>query len=181
MTKRMFKRLSRDNWREEEPHLQIHVRVQSDGTKHKPTADDWADDILRPELSSTVPEDIRNLFEVAQGAMCYGCFFYPLFTLGHEQMFRVMEAALTTRARQLSAPIGATKSFARCINWFASEELLPPERVAQWEATKHLRNTSSHADRQSLYTPAMAAGFVHLAKEFIDELYALPCNTNQNT
>lgn len=181
MPERMFKRLSRNNWREEEPHLQHYVRVQADGTEHKPTADDWVDDILRPELSSAVPEDIRNLFEVAQGAMCYGCFFYPLFTLGHEQMFRVLEAALATRARQLSAPVGATKSFARCLEWLEKEKLLPPERIAQWEAAKELRNRASHADKQSLYDPPMAAGFAHSAREFIDELYALPSDPNQNT
>lgn len=173
MNDRMFKRLTRDNWREEESHIQIVSITSASGIQTTPSADDIAAEIAAPELSDRVPRNIKELFEVAQGAMCYGSLFYPMFTLGNEQMWRVMEAALMTRAEELGAPSTARKSFSAALNWFNKTSAMPAERIDRWKAAKDLRNMSSHAKRQSLFDATMAMRAVDLAQEFIDELYAL--------
>lgn len=173
MNDRMFKRLSRDNWREEEPHIQLVSITSASGVQKTPSADDIAAEITAPELSDRVPRNIQELFEVAQGAMCYGSLFYPMFTLGNEQMWRVMEAALMTRAEELGAPSTARKSFSAALNWFNKKSLMPADRVDRWKAAKDLRNMSSHTKRQSLFDATMAMRAVASAQEFIDELYTL--------
>src|SRR5262249_39654732 len=65
---------------------------------------DWANHILKPALSGNVPIDVKELFEVARGAMLYGYFFYPLYALADEQLSRVAEAAITHKCLELSAP-----------------------------------------------------------------------------
>jgi hypothetical protein len=37
---------------------------------------------------------VPDLCEVACGALLYGCFFYPMFALGLEQLYRLAEAAV---------------------------------------------------------------------------------------
>ena len=93
---RLFKRLTPENWREHDATANHIVRIR-DGIATKLNDEDWAAIILEPELTPAVPEEVRNLFEVAQGVLCYGCFFYPLYTLGSEQFYRVLEAALRPR------------------------------------------------------------------------------------
>jgi hypothetical protein len=51
-----------------------------------------------------VPEPIRELFDVARGAMIYGWFFYPLFRLGEDQLHRVVEAAVVARYTRRRKP-----------------------------------------------------------------------------
>ncbi len=50
---------------------------------------DWVKKILRPALSKKTPKDVAYLFEVARGSMCYGFYFYPLFSMASEQLHDV--------------------------------------------------------------------------------------------
>ena len=65
------------------------------------TGEDWARAFLNVELKEHVPEPVSDLFAIARGALLYGWFFYPLFRLGEEQLYRVVEAAAKERYRQL--------------------------------------------------------------------------------
>jgi hypothetical protein len=95
MAELRFKRLTVDNWQRPDPGLSIFVRLSlQDGSTRPISGDDWAREILAIELSERVPLEIRRLFAVARGALVYGYFFYPLYTLGAEQLFRVAEAAV---------------------------------------------------------------------------------------
>ncbi len=115
LNNRLFKNLSPDNWRKLDCTGSHIVRVKSDGTSEGLNEDDWASRFLGYELSQKVPEDIRNLFEVAQGVLCYGCYFYPLYTLGSEQLFRVQEAALLSKCAQMGAP--KIRKYVDAIGW----------------------------------------------------------------
>lgn len=54
-------------------------------------------------LTEKAPLEVRRMFEVARGAVVYGYFFYPLYVLGAEQLFRVAEAAVTLKCEQMGA------------------------------------------------------------------------------
>lgn len=99
--------------------------------------------------------DIRGagqqaLFEGTRGAMAYGYFFYPLYTLAMDQLFRVAEAAVEHKCSALRAP-KSTKIFKKRINWLVNKSIIPQSESGQWEAVRKLRNIASHPERQSIY------------------------------
>jgi hypothetical protein len=103
MSKFGFKKITPSNWLDPDKVLRGFVKMSSTGAQPL-TADDYLRHILSPELIESVPKDVRALFEVARGAMIYGYFFYPLFTLAAEQLFRVSEAAVSHKCKALGAP-----------------------------------------------------------------------------
>ncbi len=98
-----FKNITSENWLEPDPILRGFVKLTLHGPEQI-TSDDLFDDILEHRLSEFVPREVKALYEVARGAMCYGYFFYPLYTLTYEQLFRVAETAVTLKCKSLSAP-----------------------------------------------------------------------------
>ena len=101
-----FKRLTQGNWLTPDPVWKHFA--------HSPTTDPataWMQEILRHDLAPTVPVAIRKLFEVARGSLAYGYLFYPLLTLGTEQIFRVLEGAITNKCSALNAPVNKSRFF----------------------------------------------------------------------
>jgi hypothetical protein len=85
MRKRLSKKLTREDWKKEESTVSHFKKVDEYSSLLSISADEWAAEFLNISLDETVPEDIRDLFEVAQGVLCYGIFFYPLYSLGAQQ------------------------------------------------------------------------------------------------
>ncbi len=169
-SRRLFRKLTVENWRAHDGTADQIVNIKPDGSTSEISDDQWAALILETELSTRVPEDIRNLFEVAQGVLCYGAMFYPLYTLGSEQLYRVFEAALQHKCTQLSSPPNV-QTFSQALSWIQARGLLLEKRYNQWEAARHLRNMANHADRQSICDPTMAVGNLRIASELIDGLF----------
>ncbi len=165
----IFKRLTSKNWRTRDPTARHIVRVRN-GKISSLSGGEWAEIFLTPQLSSHVPIDLVELFEVARGALCYGYFFYPMYTLGSEQLYRVLDAALARRCAQLGAP-KRLKQFAKRVTWMHKNRVIDDFRKAQWEGARGLRNLSSHAERQSIHDPMMAATDMDIAVELIGELF----------
>jgi hypothetical protein len=134
-----------------------------------PTPQDVVTVVLTPELSERVPEEIRDLFEVARAAMCYGCFFYPLWTLAAEQLFRVAEAAVRARCRTLRAGTG-NLSFKQGLAFLAKHAPQDVE-IIDWNAVRYLRNEASHPIRQTIITPAMAVSTLESTADALNKLF----------
>ena len=126
-------------------------------------------DILRISLTDEVPQEIQAQFEVARGALVYGYFFYPLYTLAGEQLFRVVEAAVTFKCNALEAP-SSIKNFKQKIDYLIKEKVIPEREKEVWHAVRKLRNSASHALHQNIFTPGMA--IVNLNK-IADKINAL--------
>lgn len=167
---RTFKKLTAENWLQRDKTVDYFVRFLPDGRTSSISDDEWAELILAIKPCPAVPEDVRELFEVAQGVLCYGCFFYPLYTLGNEQLYRVLEAALTHRCAELSLARSSDRFGDKIATLFDNGHL-SLQRVDQWHATRRLRNSSSHPDRQSLVIPPMAVHGVQIAVDLIDDLF----------
>src|SRR5580658_1526945 len=105
-----FREISRDNWLTPDPVWESFWRPETDRMQA------WVDDFLVVRLSAEVPTDIRGLFEVARSAFLYGLMFYPLVTVGAEQMCRVSEAAIALKCEFLRAP-KRENTFALRITW----------------------------------------------------------------
>lgn len=114
---------------------------------------DWARLFLDHTLSASVPKSVAGLFEVARGTVLYGFYFYPLYTLGLEQLFRVTEAALTAKCQDLGAPAGVA-SFQRRIGWLVSRQAIRGSDRVRWDAIRMLRNSASHPSAPSILPPA---------------------------
>ncbi len=171
MTKFGFKEITPSNWLEPDDVLKGFVRVSPDGRSRPITGDDYLRDILRPKLLELVPADVQALFEVARGAMAYGYFFYPLYTLAAEQLFRVAEAAIALKCKALEAP-KSEGTLKKRINWLVDKGIVPRSELIRWDAIRKLRNAASHPDRQSILTPGNAIGLLEGTAEQINSLFS---------
>ncbi len=119
----------------------------------------WVFDIVRSDLDPEVPLNIRRLFEIARGTLVYSLMFYPLLTLGTEQMFRVFEVSVTAKCKTLNVP-AKVKTFADKINWLGEHAVIDRQDVTRWTAIRHLRNEASHPSDQSILPPNEALHIV---------------------
>jgi hypothetical protein len=165
-----FKQLSLENWLTPED-LSFLVSVDHEtGIQSSIDLNGWAERFLRATLDSTIPPGIRALFEVARGAMLYGCFFYPLFTLATEQLFRVHESALTDRCKKLGAS-ASVKTFADKIAWLETKGVVSGSDALRWNAVRHLRNAASHPQGQMILMPTDALTSLDTSVELINRIY----------
>src|SRR5687767_7625635 len=109
----VIKKITPENWLERDGIQFAAIEYTSLNDSYGSLMDgkDWIHNFTQPELSENVPGNVHSLFEVARGALCYGYFFYPLYTLGFEQLFRVGEAAISTRFVQLGGDSTKVKNF----------------------------------------------------------------------
>lgn len=168
-----MKRLNIENWNEIDPIIAsgAFVRVSlADGSVEKVTSEDWIERSLRPQISPEVPEAIRDLFDIARGAILYGVCFYPLFTLGLEQILRVQEAAARARAVLLGVRVGK-RPYEKILDELQTRELLSPEDHEAWTIRRRLWNLTTHADRASILLPAQAVDELTRVADSINRLF----------
>lgn len=146
-----FRELSPTNWSAPDPILRHLVWIRPDGS-HEPVSGDFlAEGILSIRLNDAVPPAIRALFEVARGSMCYGYYFYPLYALGAEQLYRVAEAALKHRCQ------GSKRTrFVDLIGEAISARIVPEDMRQELDAIRQMRNYSSHPEDQTILWPGDA-------------------------
>ena len=171
MTKYGFKEITPSNWLEPDRVLRGFVRVLPDGRSRPIAGDEYLNYIFGPRLLESVPKDVQALFEVACGAMAYGYFFYPLYTLAAQQLFRVADAAVLHKCKALGVP-KSKRTFKKRIDWLVDEEIIRKSELGRWEAVRSLRNAASHPDRQSIFTPGNVIGLIEGITEQINSLFS---------
>ena len=160
-----FKRLTVENWLTPDPVWQHFV--------HPPFVDPataWVQDIMKHDLAPTVPPAVRRLFEVARGSLAYGFLFYPLLTVGTEQLSRVLEGAITNKCIVLNAKT-EMKSFSHRINWLHNAGYISGDQKTRWHNARELRNHSSHPKEQSIFDPNVALDMLRMSVDLISELF----------
>ena len=170
MGKYGFKEINPANWLQPDPVLRAFVRMLPDGQSRPVTGDEYLSHILEPRLLESVPIQVQALFEVSRGAMAYGYFFYPLYTLAAEQLSRVAEAAIVHQCKAMGAPT-SKDTFKRRLNWLVDNGAIPRLELIRWDAVRKLRNAASHPDGQSILTPGNAVGLLERVAEQINSLF----------
>lgn len=178
-----IKVLTIDNWRSVDPVSVLLVELDPATGHPRPiTPDRWAALFLEPQLDTIVPDQVQTMFNVARGAMLYGSFFYPLYTLGSEQLYRVADAATWHRCRQLHKPFPAARpereSLAERVKWLVNQGAIvdawwwghPP--ASSDGGIRMLRNLTSHSTFQQLDMPGSALTQLHRVAERTNELFA---------
>ncbi len=170
MAKLCIKQLTVENWLKADQPSSLFAGVSPDGQIRSIAGDDWARHILQPKLLDSVPDDVQVLYEVARGTMVYGWFFYPLYTLGVEQLSRVAEAAISHKCKMLGAPT-AIGTFAKKIQWLAENSIIPESERNRWDSIRRLRNAVSHRESQPILAPGYLIGLLERFTEQINSLF----------
>jgi hypothetical protein len=110
-------------------------------------------DLLRPILAVTlaapVPFEVRRAFLFARNAMCYGFWYYPLITIGSQQILRVADYATDVA---ITASGGKPRrSFRGRVDQLVARGILDHTRLHTWEAICRLRNRATHPDWQEVW------------------------------
>ena len=164
-----YKILTADNWRDTDPIW----KVFGDFAVHPSPQRQWVEEVLAINLAPHVPVQLRKLFEIARASLIYALYFYPLLTLGTEQLFRVHEAAARIRCQMANAPEKETRNFDGQIKWLIGAGLIAGrDDDKRWHAVRQLRNSTSHPKDQNIFDPNMALTMLEGAAEKINELFA---------
>lgn len=166
-----FKKLTTQNWLEPDEASLILLSTTTSGEIHPDPATRWINFVLAPVMEEAVPGPVISLFEVARATISYGFLFYPLFTLGLEQLSRVGEAAIIHKCKIENSPISKRK-FDRGINWLAKNSFLSMDEKRIWHSMRGARNYASHKDHQSIIPPGMVLGILRQYVGRINTLYA---------
>lgn len=168
-----IKKLSPENWLEPDRASTVWIsHIDAEGT-HLIDAENRLREILEPTLDETVPEEVRTLFEVARGALAYGWFFYPLYTLASEQFYRVADAATAHKCREMHAP-KSRDTFHKRLDWLAENGAISESDKFDWDTTRMGRNSGSHPDSQHIGPPGHAMRTLRRIAEKINDLFAEP-------
>jgi hypothetical protein len=167
-----FKILTTDNWLQPDPTASVFVKIShGDGSVTPVSGQDWATQFLSPTLAEDVPKDVRALFEVARGSMVYGYFFYPLYALAVEQLFRVAEAAVSMKCKSLGAPEKLWK-FQDTLKYLVDRKVITEHDRSEWDAIRGLRNEASHPKQQTILPPGLAASLLARMADRINSLFS---------
>lgn len=170
-----FKELTLTNWSAPDPINKAFGRfspIVGVGPRSM-SGDDWARNFLAVELKEHVPQEIRELFAVARGAMLYGWFFYPMFALGEEQLYRVLEAAVRARYRQIGGEQRSPR-FEAALKLLIEKDVIPEQDSERWDAARKLRNAGSHREEHQALPPGTILRHLEVAAHDINRLFARP-------
>ena len=171
MTDYGFKNITVDNWLNPDKLSSSFARFSSTtGKAQTISGEDWVRAILKPKLDMSVPKDIQALFEVARGALVYGYFFYPLYTLAGQQLFRIAEAAVTLKCKLIGAP-SRVKGFKNKIDYLVSKNIIVESNRSSWHGVRELRNIASHPKSQSIMPPGNWVGMLEHMTVKINSLF----------
>jgi hypothetical protein len=165
-----FKRITPGNLREHDDHPSYPSRLR--GEK-------WVRECLKPQLDPGVPEEVAFLFEVARGSMVYGLYFLPLAALATEEGFRVLEAGVRHRCKQLS--LGKRKSgkphafpdkpYLDLVVALYKAGKIPMDDLHIWKSMVFLRNNFSHRTSASIRARHEAISQLSFIAELLNRLF----------
>jgi len=165
-----FKTITLENWKQPDNVSVKMAPLSSNAFSEESRGNPFLEHILRPHLKENVPHEIRRLFEVARGAMVYSYFFYPLFTIALEQLFRVGEAAIKARVA-LCHTGKSSRDLVKQIEILQEAGVLDEPATFRWQQLRTLRNIASHPENQSIYPPGQAIGVMERLVDDVNKLF----------
>ena len=121
-------------------------------------------------LHDGVPKQLWRMFEVAKGAMVYGIFFYPLYTLGGDHLYRGFEYLVRLQYEKLRRE-KLTADLRSQVKWLIDNGHFPEPAPERWMAAYEIRNLVSHPKMQSIDHPNGALRILHDMKGLIEHFY----------
>lgn len=161
-----FKRLTPENWLEPDLVMSAFGRLPDAGEPYVPTGEERVRDVMGIEMAEEIPLEVRRLFASAKGALCYGYFFHPLYSLASEQLSRVAETAVAHKYEAVGGPKPKKTSFKGKLDYLKHEGLVSKRDAVWWGAIREHRNDASHPKDHRPQFPGHAVGrAAELAKQ----------------
>lgn len=136
------------------------------------TTEQWIGLLLSFELQRNIPDELQEMYRRAQACIIYGCYDYPLFTMGSEELFRFLESALKAALLAIGSPPNVLKRvFSQQIDWARANGLMGNATADRWHAARHLRNRVSHKADNMLFGPNEALMHLKSAKELAEGIF----------
>lgn len=140
----------------------------------------WVKCFLSVEPKVELPLHLRNMFSRAQACMVYGCYHYPLFALGSEELFRFGESAMRAALDEYEcSKTILKKSYRELQRWAHENGLIDDAAFQRWSASRDLRNSTSHKNREFLHSPNFALSSLHITVELTEALFNTCRSRNQ--
>lgn len=163
-------RLSLENHLERDPRLNVWNRYGLGGFTE--ATETWVSEILRYEIPSCYPGVMQEQFDRARACIVYGCYYYPLFTLGVEELCRFYETALNEFLSKVgSSKSTMRKSFKEKVTWMENNQHFDEQTADRWRSIVGLRNAASHKSSCTTLPPNLALHQLSIAVELIDDLF----------
>jgi hypothetical protein len=164
-----LKIITEGNWLQKDEALKGFVRFTPNGPVEI-CQEEWLNLCLEPNISNKLPIEIQRLYQVAKSTMSYGYFFYPLFTLGLEQILRVAESAIEVKCIELGFP-KTRDEFMKKIEFLIEKGVIKENEKDRWKGLHIIRNESSHPSDQSIFHPLEAITIVKNISNEINKLF----------
>jgi len=165
-----FKTITLENWDQPDKVSVKMAPLSRSAFAEESKGNPFLEYILRPYLKEDVPYEIRRLFEVARGAMVYSYFFYPLFTIALEQLFRVGESAIKAKVALCNTG-KSSRHLVRQIEILQEAGVLDEPTAFRWQQLRTLRNIASHPENQSIYPPGQVIGVMEKLVDDVNKLF----------
>lgn len=172
MTPVVIKTLTPENWLQQDVIPSVLTQWSLNGHyAYLMTAEDWVAQFTKPKLNTIVPNDVQVLFEVARGSLAYGYFFYPLYTLAMEQLFRVGESAVAAKYLLVGGINPKKKNFQKKLEYLRDNKLITDLELSNWNTIRKFRNLVSHPERQNIFPPGQIVGMLKFVADSINNLF----------
>ena len=167
-----FKRVTVANLFEPDDHPAYPSRLRGESEK-------WVRECSKPQLTPGVPEEVAFLFETARGSMVYGLFFLPLAALATEEGFRVLEAGVRHRCKQLGlgkkksgkADAFPEKPYLDLVDALHGAGKISEDELPIWKSMVRLRNNFSHRTSASIRARHEAIAQLAYIAELLNRLF----------
>ena len=162
--------LTVDNYMERDTRLDVwSVNGIGSGTH---STRKWVRMFLDITIDVELPEYLQGMFDRAKACIVYGCYHYPLFTLGVEELYRFGESAFREAVKETNhSKFNPRSRFVDLQNWAIQQNLLDDEAAERWNALRTLRNSTSHKDSSLVVGPIDALRMLTIIKELTETLY----------
>lgn len=144
------------------------------------TTEAWVQGFLLFKLDTALPPYLLEAFDRAKACIVYGCYHYPLLTLGIEELFRFQESALREAAKEAEASkVVQKKKYAELIDWAWQHGYLKDDEKDRWHAGRSLRNSTSHKSGTMLLGPNDATRTLETTVDLTKALFARARSTQR--
>ena len=127
--------------------------------------------VMGVALDEKVPLEVRRTFVFAQGALCYGHWYYPLLTLISHDLLRIADFAMVAACRERQ--IGA-RTFEKRIAALITAGAISAQDEQMWTELRKERDRATHPASQSIYGFSMAFDVLKVVRELINRIDWLP-------
>ncbi|WP_144407035.1 hypothetical protein [Paenibacillus sp. IHBB 10380] len=138
------------------------------------TEQTYIDSVKDISLNTSVPDEVKSLFEVSLALHVYGFLCWAFFTIANEQSYKAFECAISYKHNEIMGT-NYDKKGTRQLNLntkirnLIEQGILKSDQELQYKALRELRNSAFHPSSQSNFGHDQRV--LRLVAKVINELF----------